>query len=41
MSTGIRNPIKDATVSKLVGRYVFMRNLLGLLTKIAMKPLIE
>ena len=39
MSTGIKNPMNEATVSRPVGRYVFMRNGVGLLFKIAVKPL--
>ena len=41
LSTGIRNPMKDVTVNKPVGRKMFKRKRLGFLSNIAVKPLRE
>ena len=41
ISTGIKNPMNDAAVSRPVGRKVFKRNGLGLRSNIAVKPLRE
>ena len=41
ISTGIKNPMNDAAVSRPVGRKVFKRNGLGLRFNIAVNPLRE
>ena len=41
ISTGIKNPMNDAAVSRPVGRKVFKRNGFGLRSNIAVKPLRE